>query len=427
MSVYLDKKREQYRSLQTTMEGLTTRAADEDRDLTDEELRSLNEQKELSAKVYGEIETLADIETRSRKVAELGAQVGQVSDTDEHRSSRFTTQDRDPGHYRSVREGGELSFFGDIYTARINHDEDASRRLAEHNRALSTGVAGAGVVAPKWLTDEMETLARQGRALADAVRNIDLGSDPRPITLPKTTGGTDDVIAEQASENTHPAETDSFATDVDTVIPKPTSGIQVVSRQMLEMGTPAVDQLIYSDMIAAYNTKIETKVGTKLLTASGSSVTTLAVEADFDVDSAQDAVVDTAIALWNARKLPGDLLVMNTVRWGKFKKLRDTTNRPLIVGTGGTYNVPGVGDVRAAGDIEGLAVIVSDAVGTGYADDVLVVRAADTILWESTVKRFKFEEVSGPESIKLGIWAYSAVHVRYSGSSSKKFTITAAA
>jgi hypothetical protein len=49
-------------------------------------------------------------------------------------------------------------------------DGEAATRLQEHNRALSTTVSGAGIVPPQWLTSEYESLARQGRVVAELVR-----------------------------------------------------------------------------------------------------------------------------------------------------------------------------------------------------------------------------------------------------------------
>jgi HK97 family phage major capsid protein len=283
------------------------------------------------------------------------------------------------------------------------------------------------------VTEEFELLARQGRALASAVRNIGLGADPRPITLPKQTVGTDAVVTEQATENTAPLSTDQWDSDVDTVTPKPTAGIQIVSRQMLDMSSPAIDALIYGDMLAAYNSKIEAKVGAALITAAGAAVTTFPTESvdpgGFTVNNAaSDAVIDAAIAVRNARKLPADIITMGVARYGQFLKLKDADGRPLIpMETAGPMNVIGTGSVAVDGRIHGLGVIASDGVSTGaYPDSMVVFRASDTILFESDVLRFRYEEPLGPESVKLGIWAYSAVIVRQTGKSAKRIVVTAA-
>ena len=115
---YLERLRTRYDGLKSGIEGLQTRAADEERDLT-------------------------EVETRNRKVEGLAAS---LVPTDESGETRFHTQDRDPGHYT---RSSEHSFFADMYSARGDNDADAARRLVEHNRALTTAGAGAGIVPPK--------------------------------------------------------------------------------------------------------------------------------------------------------------------------------------------------------------------------------------------------------------------------------------
>lgn len=458
-NAFLVAQRTKFEGLRASIQGVQDTAVTEKRDLTEDELRSITEFAAQADVVGKQIEQIVDVETRAAKVADLAASISDAADSDgqntndtgtqldgtrskaadddttgadqtRSRRSKTTTRDRDPGHYT---RSSDNSFFRDIYRAKTGDDESAMQRLAEHNRALTTGSHGPGVVPPHWLTEEFELLARQGRKLAGAVRNIPLGDDPRPMTLPKQIAGTDAVVAEQASENTAVSGTDAWDSDVDIVTPKPTAGKQIMSRQMLDMSNPAVDQLIYGDLLSVYNLQVEQKVGLAMVTAAGAAVTTLATEAAFNGTApavpAYDAAVDTSMAVWNARKLPADIIAMTVNRWGKYKKLKDTTGRPLIpADTAGPMNVIGVGDVQMAGQIDAIGVIPTDGIGSGsaYPESVIVARAADTILFEGTTMRFRFEEQAGPESIVLGIWGYTAVIVRQATKSVKRFVITAA-
>lgn len=432
MNPYLTKLREKYDALKSGIEGLQTRAATENRDMTEDELRSVREQAGQARDLFTQIEDLTDVETRNSKVAAMAASIAGSGDTggESRLTGGATTQDRDPGHYtRSAKN----SFFQDIYRSKTSGDESAARRLLEHNRALDTTGEGVGTVAPRWMTEEFELLARQGRALANAVRNIPLGDDPRPMTLPKQTAGTDGVVAEQAAENDPVGGADAWDSDVDVVAPKPTTGKQTVSRQMIDMSTPAIDLLIFGDLLSVYNQKVETKVGAALVAAAGAAVSTFATEAAFTgvapAMPATDSVTDLAIAVRDARKLPADVLAMTTRRWGKFKKLKDTTGRPVIPsGSGGPFNVFGVGNVNFDGVIEDLPTIISDGLGTtAYPESYIAFRAADQILFESNVLRFKFMEQAGPESVVIGIWAYVAFISRQAGKSVKRVVVTAAA
>jgi hypothetical protein len=455
-SAVLTRRREEFTTIHERTRGVIDAAAGAEngtgRDLTEAELAAVEADRTRAEALAVEIEQLVEDEVRAARVAagyaEIGGQAGTENagtgenERGEHDTSgtggtgNASTQDRDPGHYRSVAEGGENSFFADLVRAREG-DGDAQTRLQEHNRALSTTVSGAGIVPPRWLIEEYEALARQGRVAAELVRRIEI-TNPAPMTLQRQTMGTDAVLAQQATENTHPSETDAFATTVDVVTPKPISGIQVVSRQMIDMTNPAADNLIYGDMLSVYNRKIEDSVTAALVTAAGTAVSPMATEAAFagtpPANPAEDAITDCAIAVWNGRKLPADVVLMRTSRWGRFMKFRDTSGRRLYPAEGEMVNISGRGSVQVPGTIGGLAVGVTDGLGigigagapAGYPESIIVLRSADTILFEGNMLRFRYEEVAGPESVKLGVWAYSAVIVRQAAVSVRRTQITAA-
>jgi HK97 family phage major capsid protein len=455
-SAVLTRRREEFTTLHERTRGVIDAAAGAEngtgRDLTEVELAAVEADRTRAEALAVEIEQLVEDEIRAARVAAGYAEIGAGAGTenagggDENRTEHDTsggggtgnasTQDRDPGHYRSVAEGGENSFFADLVRSREG-DGDALTRLQEHNRALSTGVSGAGIVPPRWLIEEYEALARQGRVAAELVRRIEI-TNPAPMTLQRQTAGTDNVLARQATENTHPSETDAFGTTVDVVTPKPISGIQVVSRQMIDMTNPAADNLIYGDMLSVYNRKIEDSVTAALVTAAGTPVVPAIAEADFIVappaNVPEDAITDAAIAVWNGRKLPADVVLMRTSRWGRFMKFRDSTGRRLYPAEGELVNISGRGSVQVPGSVGGLGVGVTDGLGigigasapAGYPESIVVFRSADTILFEGNMLRFRYEEVVGPESVKLGVWAYSAVIVRQAATSVRRVEIKAA-
>lgn len=444
-SAVLTRRRQEFTTLHERSRGVIDAAAGANdgagRDLTESELAAVSADRERAEALATEIETLVEDELRAARVAAGYADIGAPAEQQnagtgegEHErqegdTSDTSAQDRDPGHYRSAVEGGENSFFADIVRAREG-DGEAATRLSEHNRALSTSVGGAGIVPPRWLIDEYEALARQGRVVAEMVRRIPI-TNPSPMTLQRQTTGTDGVLAQQATENTHPSETDAFGTTVDVVTPKPISGIQTVSRQMIDMTNPAADSLIYGDMLAVYNRKIEDSVTAALVTAAGAAVKAFASDAtDFTAAGAEDGITDAAISVWNARKLPADALVMRISRWGRFSKFRDTAGRRLYPADDGQLvNVSGRGSVTVPGTVGGLAVAATDGLGIGgatYPENMLVFRTGDTILFEGNMLRFRYEEVAGPESVKLGVWAYSAVIVRQAANSVRRVQITAA-
>lgn len=423
---YLDRKRQQFETTRAQIEGIQNRAVEEDRDMTEDELRSVTEQGALCDTLAREIELVTAQENRAVQVATMGANLRQMPE--EVRASSTYARDRDPGHYRSVSEGGHFSFFQDIDKAHRG-DVNSRQRLEQHNRALTAGGEGVGIVPPRWMTELWTPSLRQGRNLANAIRKIDLGSDPRPITIPKQTVGI--TVAENVDTCGTVSWTDSFDTDVDTVTPSVVAGGQIVCRSFLDSATPSVDQLIFQDLTADYDRMIEAKIGNAIITAAGAATTTFATEAAFNAaGAAYDAVIDAGMAVWAGRKLPADLVVMRVRRWGSFLKLKDSAGRPLFPTMNGgaqAVNVFGVGDVKTPGMIDGLAAVVTEGVGTtAYPESMVVQRAEDALLFESSQLRFEDPYSVGPDKVRLAIWGYAATYVRYPSLSGKRVAITAA-
>lgn len=434
MNPYLKRKRDEYTALNTAIQGIQTRAAEENRDLTEDELRSVTEQTATAKKVASEIELLTEQENRSASVAEMGANLRSGTEQNGGTQTRtalgVTAKDRDPGHYRSEAEGGRHSFFGDLWSSKQG-DQNAAQRLTEHQRALNPTDNGVGLVAPRWMTELSQPLARQGRVLANAVRSIPLGNDPRPITIPKTTVGTDAVVTELEDNCGDTTWTDAYDTDVDTISPVAVTGGQVVCRSMIDSASPAIDALIFGDLLAVYDEKVEARVANAIVTAAGAPVETFADEAAFSTEQdALDAIIDAEMAVWTARKLPADLLVMRTRRLGYLRKLRDADGRPLIPASAGgiqAVNANGVMTSQITAMVEGLLVTPTSGMGTvAYPESLVVQRSQDVLLFESSEFRFNDPFSQGPSKVRLAIWAYVATHVRYAGASGKRIVITEA-
>ncbi|MGH3095841.1 MAG: hypothetical protein ACRDMV_07550, partial [Streptosporangiales bacterium] len=222
------------------------------------------------------------------------------------------------------------------------------------------------------------------------------------------------------------AESDPYGSDVDTVAPKPVVGKNTVSRQMLDMSNPAIDQLIYGDLLGAYNTSVESKVATKVLAAGPTALAAVGAGTDSDF---LDQTLAAAIVVRDNRKMAANIVAMSVHRYGEFLKLKDGDGRPLLLqpGAGQGVNVPGVGSVAVDGIVYGLGIVATDGIAdTGDdTDKFAVLRTQDTLLFESNTLRFRFEEKSGPESVEMGIWGYVAVLVRQSALSVQVIQVAA--
>lgn len=425
---YLVRLRERYDGIRTGIEGLQVRAAEEGRDLTEDELRSIEGQAEQAKGLATQIESLTEIETRNRQVGEMAASVTPAAgETRSVGASSTVTRQRDPGHYRSVQDGGQHSFFGDIYRSSKLRDTAAGERLAEHSRAIDSA-DGTGIIPPKWMADEFAELARQGRRVADVVRHLPI-SDNRPIPMGKQTAGTDASVVEMANESATTAFGEAYATGKDTLTPLVTSGGQTFRRELLDSSSPAIDALVYGDLLAAYNAKVETKVMTAIFAAGPTAITYDAAALNTsEADHAIRVALTAGLEVRDNRKLPATGLVMGVSTYGKFLDAIDSTGRPVMPAPqpGASVNVFGVGTVQVDGIVQNLPVFASDGTPTANVADFAAVRLSDVILAESPTLRFYDELTNGPEVIRIAVWGYTGVLVRYSASAVQKVTPAAA-
>lgn len=426
---YLVRLRERYDGIRSGIEGLQTRAAEEGRDLTPDELRSIEGQAQDAKGLASQIESLTEIETRNRQVGEMAASIATPADTDVRTvgASSTVARDRDPGHYRSVQEGGQHSFFGDIYRSSQLRDQSAAARLSEHSRAIDSA-DGVGIIPPKWMSDEFAELARQGRRVADVVRHLPI-SDNRPIPLGKQTAGTDASVAEMDAETDTTTFGETYATDKDTLTPRVTSGGQKFRRELLDSSSPAIDTLVYGDLLAVYNAKVEAKVMAAIFAAGPAALTYNPAAANTaDVEHATRIALKAGLEVRDNRKLPATGLVMGVPTYGLFLDAVDSTGRPVMPAPqpGAAVNVFGVGTVQVDGIVQNLPVFASDGTPTANVADFAAVRLSDVILAESPTLRFYDELTGGPEEIRIAVWGYTGVLVRYSATAVQKVTPEAA-
>ena len=451
MNPYLIALREQYKAIKDSIAGVQRGATEGNRQLTDAERASIKSQSERGQQIFEEITMLTAIEERDAKIAAGEAAIAAATGPNRPQDPALLangergrvvpvggtqTTDRDPGHYGRASSAG--SFFRDIRDSKEG-DDGATKRLQENarhvagargvpeaeGRALTTSSAGTGVIAPKWMTDLFAARTTMGRPLTRAIRNIPLGNDPRPMTLPKET--VDAPVGVQASENTAPIDSPDWDSDTDTVTPITITGRQKVSRQLLDSATPAVDELIASSLQRVYDQIVERRT---VLTIEQANPTLMTATAGSDPTVSthyNKKIVDAMTEVFATRNLPPDLIFSSVRRYGKALSMTDTTGRQLILPNAamGPSNSTGTASLRTAfggGVWHGTEYIATP----GEYDDgrVYTLGRDDAIHFESDLLRFRYEEVEGPQTIILGIWGYNAWWVMYKTGSVKGLSIT---
>ncbi len=413
MNPYLAKLIERHASLNAGIVDLQTRASEEGgRDLTEVELESVKNRSAEATKLFSEIQLLTEQESRAAAVAAMATTLGEAQ------KSATTAKDRDPGHYRSAEEGGKFSFFADMFNARSDQGSDAAQRLrqhADHMRAETTASL-PGVVPPKWLADLYTTMGQQDAALWNAIAKYPL-TDARPFSLPGQTGVT--AVTTQSAENDPLTDGNAYNAAAATITPVTIVGRETISRQLLDASNPTVDQLILDDLQRSYVAQRENRIGAAIRAVGTNLVASFADFSDPTADTfAYDLVVDAAMFVRKGLYMRPTFLGVDYDAFGALLKLKDGDGRPLVIDTPyGPMNVAGLASLMADGTFAKLPIVVSEGMNpTADAADygLAVVHGPSVVGFESPGMTFRYEEVSGPESIRVGLWKYFAVAVRQS-------------
>jgi HK97 family phage major capsid protein len=394
-----------YRTLTEQYEEILNRCADEGRDPSEAEAGTLDE-------LRSEMGPLGDrlIELRESDERRFGA-LRAMSEMPELPPMEPTGMPvvhvrAEPATYR--RDTYDRSFFADLFDAQVANDVEARARLDRHDlevRAAATTVTGAGTVPPNWLIEEYAPLAHGARPWADTIRGVPI-EDARPVTIGVSIEPAAQVT-NQAGENTPPQDGDFTSVPI-VAVPQTKTGKVDVSRQLLDGSNPMVDGLIYGDLMGAYAENIEQMVVAAL---NGLAAATIAGNFPIDLatDQIPDGVIDAGVAVRTQRHMAPNVLFCSEAAWGTICKQKDSAGRPLVVtGYHGPQNARGLGEAlvygHVAGELVGMQVIPSWAATDSQ---MYVVKADDLLLLESTTMTFRYEEVLGPQTIRLGVWGYA--------------------
>jgi HK97 family phage major capsid protein len=283
----------------------------------------------------------------------------------------------------------------------------------EHLRdVLGAGATtfGAGLVPPVWLAEYFAPVMHRQLRLATQLRQVPWAG-PYPWTIP--VAGT---VAKTSSvaEGVNTTETDPQYTTI-TVTPKAIMGYSEVSRQLLEGSSPAVDSIIWGDLLGDFYDNVELEVIAALNGQSGVNTATVSagVLTTTDIAAQRAGLLDGIAAISDAPAGDPDLWVGRTSRWVTYLKFADTTGRPLIlaqsynpqnaIGEGGAVN----GFRRAVqGSLESLEALTSPTVAasTGF-----ILNSQEHLFSVSPPMQFQFEQPAGPALIRVGVWGYEAV------------------
>lgn len=413
------------------------------------------------------IAELLEADSRERSASTLA---GSIAEAGGESGGGVTIVRREPLTYE--RENRQASYFRDLGLALVGGDEEARGRLNRHRvemaeemprrdarleREFRAGLssldvgerraaferrdisrvdgAGGDFVPPIWLMDEAALFARAGRPFLELIRTIPLPSGTDSINIPRITSGS--AVAAQAADNAAVAAVDMVTDSVSAPV-RTIAGQQDVSLQLLEQSPIMFDEIVFADLRADYNAKVDNQA----LTASGAAGTlkgllgvpgTNAVtytDAAPTVPKLYPKVADGLSQASTARKRVPNVIIMAPRRWFWMTASLDANNRPLVVPSSqGTFN--SLADVREqvfegpAGVLQGLPVVLDPNMpinlGAGTNEDrVIETLSTDHVLFEGPLRTRALPEVkSGTLTVRLQVYAYVAFTAeRYPGGTS---------
>jgi HK97 family phage major capsid protein len=305
-----------------------------------------------------------------------------------------------------------------------SHRQRASVFEQRANPSRTDG-AGGYFVPPLWLIDEYIDLPRFGRQTANLARNFPLPQGTDSINMPKINTGT--ATAVQAADAAAVASTDLTDTFVNAPV-RTIAGQQDVALQLLDQSPVAFDEIIFADLVADYNQRLDIQV----INGSGSAGQVLGIlnvsginavtytDASPTLPEMYPSFAQGASLVYKNRKLPATAAVVLPSLWYWATGQLDTTNRPLIVPPQVAWNPQGTQMDLATG--EGPAGMLSMGLpayldgnlpvnlGSGTNETrVIVARFPDLYLWEGALQTRVIQGVlSGTLQVRLQIYAYVA-------------------
>lgn len=412
--------------------AITDLATEEAReDLSDEED---TEFRGLTEKIKAQDVSIADFDERIKELSDEEQRQSQLTAGAE--AVRRAQARSQVNEGRTYDQGNGQSYFRDLMRSslRLDGSDESAERLRRHAIDVQTApeyrdltrVDGAGgyFVPPAWLTNQWIELPRGGRATADLCNSQPLPGGTDSINIPKVATGTATAIQWTASysDNAPVQETDLSDTFITAPV-RTIAGQQDVAIQLLDQSPVPFDQVIFNDLLADYDAKLDVQV----LSGSGSAGQVTGIRSTSSIETI--TMTSTAAAALYAkiqdalqrvhtlRNSVATVIVMHPRRWAAYNAAFDGVGRPLSSpSTQAPQNaIAQLGEQAArgvVGSIAGVPVVTDPNVPTNVSstqDVVLVMRASDLLLFESSIRTRVLPEVgSGTLTTRLQVYGYVA-------------------
>ena len=332
MGAYLDRLNAEYDEVVAGIDTVIDRAADENRDVSDDESAQVARDRERLTTLKAEIERYAAIERDSAEVARLRATAPAPV--------RTAVKDKEP-EYDIAREFPTVAHYAIAVHRAMALRDPAAREALERATAHQTTADNPGLI-PRPVLGPVLNFLQTSRAFVNAITNRPLpaGSFDRP------------VITQHVAVGIQAAEKDLTASQKMNVGKMPATaktyaGHLNISRQDVKWTSPGILQIVFDDFAAIYSNVTDADACAQFL----ASLTDAAVPiADASVGAVSGALYQGAQkSLQNGAVFPDTLFVSPDV-WG-------TLGSSTIEMTGAPA-FPGLSVTSQSGNPLGLRLVV---------------------------------------------------------------------
>ena len=301
----------------------------------------------------------------------------------------------------------------------VNHigkrTEAVYRDLASDN-----DTKGADFIPPLYMANLWIPVDRPGRPFANVVGRMPLPPTGDTITLPKLDSGT--AVAVQVGDGSTIQETDATTSTVTNYV-ETIAGMQDLSLQLVERSFPGMDTVIMQDLVAAYDTYLDTQLisglghatysqhlGIRAVSSINTSTYTATTPAQTEL---LPKLYDALQKIASNRYLPATHFVMHPRR-AHWLASGVSTSSPVFLQSGFSERVSGGQDQGYVMNVAGLPVVQDANMATTYGagtnqDEVIAIRSSDVLLAEGALRTAVDTEVLGGNlQVRFRIFAYSA-------------------
>jgi len=309
-------------------------------------------------------------------------------------SGRSWVRDLVAMHRDGDREAGEA------YSRHNRLLDDLERQIVELGRAgdlLSSEIPGAwpNTYLPGLITGRI----LKGRPMGSFFDSYPI-NNPTPQIFPKVTTST--VVAVQSAEGAALSTTD-LATTAVTTTPSMYGATIDISRQVLDGANPNADQMVLNDLVEAYAQVSEAAIKTAVEAGSSASGTAITAATPYA------GTLGNVIAYYAARFKGAQAQFVPSALFAVLLAQGDTTGRPFLPGLGPINSDGTTAPGGSSANILGANTFLSYA---STANVVVTARSDDFVVFESPIVRFSYEQVVGPQAVRIGIWAYLGIGTR---------------